>query len=177
MIELNLLNNLSQLKDYDIHVFDPIIFDDVRGNLTVRAEDKLPDDFPFSNHFSYKSTASHKNVARGLHWQKNTAPIIKYIDLKKGSLYTILLDTRTNKGVIFNWTSEMGKIIKVSQYYAHGFYCIQDAEFSYICKGKYSTQDETTFNVFPSVCRIMGLDTPLISEKDSVFPELPVKII
>lgn len=177
MIELKLLNDISQLSDYSIRVFEPIVFDDVRGNLTVRAEDKLPGNFPFAEHFSYKLTASHKNVARGLHWQKNTAPIIKYIDLKKGSLYTILLDTRTNKGVIFKWTSEMAKIIKVSQYHAHGFYCLENSEFSYICKGKYSTQDETTFNIFPSVCKIMGLNKPLISEKDSVFPELPVKII
>lgn len=177
MIKLTNICSISELKNHNIHVFDPLIFEDSRGHLTVRAEDQLPDNFPYVNYFSYKSTSSQKNVARGLHWQKNDAPIIKYIDLKKGSLFTVLVDTRINEGVIFNWTSDMGKIIRVSQHHAHGFYCVEDSEFSYICKGKYSTQHETTFNIFPSVCKTMGFDKPMISEKDSVFPELDVEII
>lgn len=177
MIKIKHICGISQLQNHGIQVFDPMTFDDNRGYLTVRAEDNMPENFPYVNYFSYKSTFSNQHVARGLHWQNDSAPIIKYIDLKKGSLFTVLVDMRTSEGVIFNWDSNTNKIIRVPQFHAHGFYCIEDSEFSYICKGKYSPADETTINVFPSVCRSLNLDSPLISEKDSKFPEVEVEII
>ena len=166
----------DQLKDYDIQIFAPLIFDDDRGQMTVRIEDQLPDKFLYGDYFSFKSTKSHTHVARGLHWQNSNHPVIKYIDLKQGHMHTVLLDTNTNQGVIFHWTDTIGKIIKIPENFAHGFYCVTDCVFQYICKGKYSTADEVTFNVFPSICKIMDLPRPLLSEKDSAYPKIEVII-
>ena len=118
-VKIHSITDISQLADHDIHVFDPLLFKDSRGQMTVRAEDTIPEDFPYSNYFSYKFTTSETGVARGLHWQHTTTPIIKYIDLRKGSLYTVLVDTRTEEGIIFKWTSDVGKIIKVSEHHDH----------------------------------------------------------
>tara|TARA_E500000318_G_C3546670_1_gene207010 strand:- start:713 stop:1270 length:558 start_codon:yes stop_codon:yes gene_type:complete len=175
-VKIHTVTDISQLADHNIHVFDPLLFKDSRGQITVRAEDTISKDFPYSNYFSYKLSTSEAGVARGLHWQRTTTPIIKYIDLRKGSLYTVLVDTRTEEGIIFKWTSDIGKIIKVSEHHAHGFYCTQDTEFSYICKGKYDPQEETTFNVFPSICRQIKLPEPLLSHKDAGYPEIEVQL-
>ena len=68
----------------------------------------------------------------------------------------------------------MNVSILFNENYAHGFISLKPTIFKYICLGKYSESNEITYNVFPSISKLLNLGKLSQSKKDAQYPSLEV---
>ena len=174
-IELLYLENPKLITDLLIH--DGKRFEDSRGYLDIEFEIHNLNSMSHSKSLSLKKSSSARGIARGLHWQNLKSPQTKIIKVLKGEILVCLVNMEhKNKGFLFRYSENDNFSIEISSNFAHGFYTFKPTTFQYLCIGKYSEINETTLNLFPSICEQLKIDEVEISSKDSAFPSLPVKI-
>lgn len=156
MISLNKIPTPAKSKSFK--------FPDLRGHLIVNLE---IDDL-ISNSLSIKTSFSKKNVFRGLHYQPENVAQTKYIRVLSGKILDFVYDMKKNDGQIKYF--ELGPsdgYIKIDSFLAHGFYALEDVEFTYICIGPYSKQQEKTISILNMLSKI-GINNPILSEYDKI---------
>ena len=119
---------------------------------------------------------SHKNVLRGLHFQK-LFPQTKLINCLKGKIFDVCVDMRKSSSTYGDWFGQ--ELSDVNNYqllipagFAHGYYVMSDyAEISYKCTEVYHPDDE--FGVLwndPNLNIKWPCDAPILSDKDKKWP-------
>ncbi|MFC3813131.1 dTDP-4-dehydrorhamnose 3,5-epimerase [Lacihabitans lacunae] len=119
---------------------------------------------------------STKGVLRGLHFQKAPFAQGKLVRVIKGSVLDVAVDLRPNsptfgKHETFLLTAENQKMVYVPEGFAHGFYTIEEAIFSYKCTNLYDKASEggIIWND-PTLNIDWNATEPLVSEKDMELP-------
>lgn len=154
---------------HDVLVVKHGKYGDNRGYLNCLIESNDSEQFPG---YSLKMSQSKKNVARGLHWQKPTAPQEKVITLLRGAILDVLLnlDPRSpefGQAYRFELTAEDGVSLIIPAHYGHGFVALAETDFLYLCKGKYSAQDELSLRIVDYLIDVIPAQDLILSEKDA----------
>lgn len=170
------INDISK-KNTDIRVFNHEVFSDARGSISIRFEGIMPQST--ENFISFKESISRKMTARGFHYQKDPYSQSKIIFVEKGEILDFFFDTNDENKKIYCLRIEekMNKSLLIPKNYAHGFIALKKTKFKYLCIGEYSEKHEETFNILPSIAKIMNLKNLILSEKDSSYPLLDIKNI
>lgn len=168
----------------DVQIFDQEIFEDERGNINLLCEDQL-NKIQYTG-FSSKITSSKANVARGMHWQNQSAPQIKAITVLQGTIIDFLINLDANSSEFGNFYSfkldaEDNKTIIIPSHYGHGLLALNKVKFFYSCFGKYSPSDEISINLIDLISNntSLSIDEIIVSKKDSeakLFSEWETKI-
>ena len=126
-------------------------------------------------------SVSHKNVLRGLHYQKEPFSQAKLIQVICGRVTDVVVDLRKNsstfgKHLKMELSSERRQMLYIPRGMAHGFLCHEDnTVFKYKCDNYYRPEAECgiLFND-PGLGIEWGVpDSELIlSEKDLLLPTL-----
>ena len=170
------LNNPYELENLGIKVFKNIDFEDLRGTLKVKFEGYIDKEEKF---ISYKSSSSLPNVARGLHYQSPPYHQKKIINVSQGSILDVIYNVKEGKQTMYmvELKSSDNLSVEIPGGFAHGFLSLDMVKFNYICFGEYSEIHETTYNVFPSIANLLNIKNPLMSVKDSSFPEINLDLL
>ncbi len=155
-----------------IEIF-PKVFHDERGffletyKKSSFAENGINKSFVQSN-----QSFSKKGVLRGLHMQKEPFAQGKLVMVISGRVLDVAVDLRPNSPTFgqyekFTLSSEINNMVYIPEGFAHGFYTIEDAVFSYKCTNVYDKASElgiiwndTTLNID------WEAESPIVSEKD-----------
>lgn len=160
--------NPQNLKNMNlgIEVFENLSFKDDRGSLNVNFEGEISKSFNF---ISIKESSSKPLTGRGLHHQENPFGQHKIISLEKGSILDFSFDTEKNDKQIYCLLldSSMNISIHFPERFAHGFITLTETKFKYTCIGKYIEEKEITYNVLPSISKLLKLGDISLSKKDS----------
>lgn len=159
-------------------IIEPTVFGDDRGyffesfNLQKWKEQlgEVPD-FIQDN-----ESMSHKNVLRGLHFQKPPFAQGKLVRVVKGSVLDVAVDIRKDSptyGQHFKMVlSEKNKLqLYVPEGFAHGFLTLEDNTiFNYKCTNLYNKESEGGLMWNDKDLNIdWRVLTPILSEKDEVY--------
>ena len=163
----------------EVIVFAPPVFSDSRGYFLETYQQKkyveLGINLPFVQDNQSYST---KNVLRGLHFQLRH-PQAKLVRVTQGTVFDVAVDIRRNSPTFGKWhgeilSAENRKQMYVPENFAHGFCVLSDsAEFLYKCSDFYVPGDEAglIWND-PQLGIKWPIDTPNLSDKDAVLPNL-----
>lgn len=170
------INKISSVLE-DVIVFDQNTFNDNRGSLSIKFEGK--NNQIDSNFFSLKESISNRFAARGLHHQIEPYGQDKIIFVEDGEILDFFFDTTDKKKNIYcvRLESNINKSLFIPKNYAHGFIALKKTKFKYLCFGKYSEEHEVTYNIFPSISKMMNLNEIILSEKDSSYPKIKINKI
>ncbi|MCX2718537.1 dTDP-4-dehydrorhamnose 3,5-epimerase [Lentiprolixibacter aurantiacus] len=162
-------------------VLEPIIYKDSRGDFMetfhkAELEEALgyPIDFVQDN-----QSVSHKNVLRGLHFQRGKHAQAKLGRVIQGSALDVVVDLRKEspsfgKTVTIELTGENRLQIFIPKGVAHGFLALENQTvFSYKCDAYYNRESEAgiLYND-PDLCIDWGIpdEDLILSEKDRALP-------
>lgn len=153
----------------DVTVIKHAKFADTRGYLNCLIESNDSETFAG---YSLKMSHSKKNVARGLHWQKLTAPQEKVITLLRGAILDVLLNLNPRspefgQAYRFELKAEDGVSLVIPAHYGHGFVALAETDFLYLCKGKYSAKDELSLRIVDYLNEVIPVQDLILSEKDA----------
>jgi dTDP-4-dehydrorhamnose 3,5-epimerase len=118
---------------------------------------------------------STKGVLRGLHYQKAPFGQGKLVRVISGKVLDVAVDLRPNsptygqhEKVVLD--AELNNMFYVPPGFAHGFYTIEDAIFSYKCTNVYNKESEGGILWNDPYLNIdWGVSEPNVSEKDLVL--------
>lgn len=164
-----------------LYVIKPDVFGDHRGWFTesyskIKFDDLgIEYDFVQDNH-SYSSKAG---VLRGLHFQNNPKAQTKLIRCTKGKILDVVVDLRKNSSTFLKWYSvelsdENFLQLLIPKGFAHGFLTLtDDVEVQYKVDQYYSKEHDRSIRFDdPSMGIDWGIDSPILSDKDSSAPLL-----
>lgn len=166
--------NVIKTELNDCFLIEPTVFNDDRGFFLETFQAKryaeligINDPFVQDNY-----SHSHKNVLRGLHFQKNN-PQGKLVRVTQGEVYDVALDIRKDSSTCGQWISvilsgDNKKQLWIPPGFAHGFVVLSDnADFEYKCTDFYDPLDEgcIIWND-PDLNISWPIDNPIISNKD-----------
>ena len=123
-------------------------------------------------------TKSVQNTLRGLHFQVQY-PQAKILRCLKGKVFDVAVDIRQDSPYFGKWVGE--ELSEENRYqlyipegFAHGYYVMSEtAEIVYKCSEIYHPQDEQGIRWDdPDIAINWPGDSPILSEKDKVFPLL-----
>lgn len=170
-----------------VFLIEPKVFSDPRGfffesyHLAKFAEMGIRDEFVQDNH-----SRSAKGVLRGLHYQLQR-PQAKLCRVIEGRALDVVADIRVGSPTFAKCVSAVLSVEQCNQIYippgfAHGFLALSDSvQFLYKCSEFYNADDENGIIWNDPVLNISwGIDSPLLSEKDSKYlslKETPVKLL
>ena len=119
---------------------------------------------------------SIKGVLRGLHFQTDPFGQGKLVRVISGSVLDVAVDLRPNSLTfgqyeIFTLTGENKKMVYIPSGFAHGFYTIEDAIFSYKCTQLYNKASENGILWNDPTLNInWRIANPIVSLKDLELP-------
>ena len=162
-----------------VYELRPKIFGDARGffmetyHRTKFADLGIGDTFVQDNH-----SCSAKGTLRGLHYQLQR-PQAKLCRVVEGEALDVVVDIRVGSPQFGKWTSVLLSATIQNQIYvptgfAHGFLALTNSvQFLYKCSDFYDPGDERgiLWND-PDLSINWGINSPIISEKDSKNPRL-----
>lgn len=171
--------NFISTKLEGVKIIEPKIFEDNRGHFfefyhkEKFADNGIHDDFVQSNH-SY----SKKNTLRGLHFQDPKSQG-KLVRCSSGKILDVAVDIRKDSKNFGIWVSQILSSENLLQIYipdgfAHGFLVLSDfAHVSYQCTELYYQKyDKGLIWNDPTLNIDWGINNPILSKKDSLFPKL-----
>lgn len=115
---------------------------------------------------------STKGVLRGLHFQKGEAAQGKLVRVISGKILDVAVDLRPESATFGKYhsvilDSEKQNMFYVPEGFAHGFYVIEDAVFTYKCTNYYNKEAEGNLVWNDKDINIeWNAQTPCLSEKD-----------
>ncbi len=160
-------------------LFEPRVFSDSRGYFQETWSNQRYIDAGIKIPFVQDNVSfSSKGTLRGLHFQNPNCQG-KLVQALKGKIIDIALDIRLGsktfgKSVSAELTEENHRQLYIPPGFAHGFCVLSEtALFSYKCTDYYSQPSEggVIFND-PDLGIDWLVDSPLLSDKDLVFPRL-----
>lgn len=121
-------------------------------------------------------SVSHKNVLRGLHFQKPPFAQAKLVRVISGKALDIAVDIRKNSKTYGKWDSCLLESSKNNMFYipegfAHGFLSLDDNTiFSYKCSNIYNKESENGILWNDEKLAIdWSITNPIVSDKDIIL--------
>ena len=160
--------------------FQPRIFHDERGwFLETFKKSLFAEILPGIEFKQGNQSFSRKGALRGLHLQKQPYQQGKLVRVISGKVLDVIVDIRQDSATYGKWYStildaERQNMMYVPEGFAHGFYTLEDAVFSYMCTNEYNKESEEgiIWND-PDLNIDWQLDgEPNVSEKDLILPKL-----
>jgi len=170
-------NQFKSLIFPEIIVFTPRKFEDNRGIFFENFNfiDFKKEKGIFFEIIQENISFSHKNVLRGLHFQKGKMAQSKLLNVIKGSIYDVIVDIRPNSKNFGKWISyKLNDLINESIYipigFAHGFLALEEyTKVSYKVDNFYCKSAECSIVWSDKKLNINWLiENPVISNKDKV---------
>jgi dTDP-4-dehydrorhamnose 3,5-epimerase len=165
----------------ELIVIEPRVFKDSRGwfyeSYSVRNVEPsgIKDVFIQDNH----SYSAKKGVIRGLHYQSPPFDQSKLVRCTSGSVLDVAVDIRYGSPNYAKWfglvlSAENRKQLYIPRGFAHGFLTLEDdTEVQYKVDNFYSAEHDRGIRYDDKDIGIeWGVDSPLLSEKDSKAPYL-----
>ena len=164
--------NIIESLPTDVTVISHLKFLDDRGFLNCLLEN---DKNEYFDGYSLKMSSSKKNVARGMHWQNVSAKQEKAITVLSGSILDVLINLDSNSSEFkqvyrFELDAKDGITLVIPPHYAHGFLALEEVDFLYLCKGKYSPENEVTIRMVGFINDIVAPQDLILSNKDLAAP-------
>lgn len=158
----------------------PQIFGDQRGYFFESfRQDKLNEVTGGLSFVQDNESYSTAGVLRGLHFQTGDHAQGKLVRVIQGKVLDVAVDLRPNSVTFGEWCSVVLDADKHNLFYvppgfAHGFYTLEEAIFSYKCTSYYHKESEGGILWNDTDLKIdWKLQTePLVSEKDLILPTL-----
>lgn len=171
-----------EIKFFDIPglvEFIPRIHGDSRGYFFESYREDVLKKAGISSQFVQDNQSySTLGVLRGLHYQKAPFAQAKLVRVITGKVLDIAVDIRTGSPTFGKWQgvvldAALGNSFYVPEGFAHGFYTIEDAIFSYKCTHYYNKESEggLLWND-PALGIEWNAENPLVSDKDLTLPLL-----
>lgn len=121
---------------------------------------------------------SQKGTVRGLHFQRAPFAQAKLVRVISGKVLDVVVDLRRGSktfGAVFSTILDatVNNQLYIPAGFAHGFSVLEDAVFSYKCSNYYNKASEggILWND-PALGIDWGVDEPIISDKDQIWPTL-----
>jgi len=165
----------------ELIVIEPKVFQDSRGwffeSYSVRNVKPYSIDVEFvqDNH----SFSDKKGVIRGLHYQAPPFDQSKLVRCTRGSVLDVAVDIRYGSPNFAKWfgivlSAENKKQLFIPKGFAHGFLTLEDdCEVQYKVDNFYSSEHDRGIRYNDMDIGIeWGIDSPLLSDKDSKAPYL-----
>jgi dTDP-4-dehydrorhamnose 3,5-epimerase len=157
----------------------PRIFEDARGYFFESYQYDLFKKNGISEIFVQDNQSfSDEGVLRGLHFQREPFAQGKLVRVISGKVLDVAVDLRPNSPTYGHYDSvvldaKLNNMFYVPPGFAHGFYTIEAAIFSYKCTNLYHKESEggIIWND-PQLNIDWGTSSPNVSEKDLILPEL-----
>jgi dTDP-4-dehydrorhamnose 3,5-epimerase len=162
-----------------ILLIEPLVYSDNRGFFLESFEKEryrelgIADEFIQDNH-----SRSARNILRGLHFTKKK-PQAQVLTVMRGKIYDVVVDIRKDSPTYGEWlgielSDEGPRQIYMTHGFAHGFCVLSDyADLHYKVSQRYDPNDEGGLAWNDPYIRInWPIKTPLVSEKDSLHPQL-----
>lgn len=122
-------------------------------------------------------SVSHKNVLRGLHFQKPPFAQAKLVRAVAGRVLDVIVDIRKasptyGKHLARELSADQNNLLYVPEGFAHGFLALEkNSVFLYKCSDYYHYESESGLCWNDSDLNIdWGVKEPLISDKDQILP-------
>ncbi|MCA9364466.1 MAG: dTDP-4-dehydrorhamnose 3,5-epimerase [Candidatus Moranbacteria bacterium] len=159
-------------------IIEPDIFADDRGHFSETFSTQKYKDIGIDETFTQDNMSlSHKNVLRGLHYQKPPYAQGKLVSVLSGSVLDVAVDMRQEsptKGqyVAVELSSKNHKQFWIPSGFAHGFLSLEDDTiFTYKCTNYYNKESESGIRWDDPVITIdWPTKTPIVSHKDQELP-------
>lgn len=168
-----------QFEKFDIEglvLIKPKVFEDKRGffmetysKKLFKEEAGIDVEFVQDNH-----SRSSRGILRGLHYQAPPMAQDKLVRVTSGEVLDVVVDIRKDSPTYGKWQSvklsgENKHMFFVPKGFAHGFLVLSDTcDFQYKVSNYYSPQDEGGIAWDdPELGIDWGIDSPIVSEKDS----------
>lgn len=165
----------------ELVVIEPRVFKDGRGwfyeSYSLRNVEPfgIRDVFVQDNH----SYSAKKGVIRGLHYQAPPMDQSKLVRCTAGSVLDVAVDIRHGSPTYSKWfgvvlSSENRRQLYIPRGFAHGFITLEDdCEVQYKVDSFYSAEHDRNIRYDdPDIGIEWGIDSPLLSDKDSKAPYL-----
>lgn len=172
--------NITKPKIEGLIVIEPTVFGDDRGYFFESFNQKRWEEI-FDNPPKFvqdNESLSHKNVLRGLHFQRPPHAQGKLVRVVRGSVLDVAVDLRANSSTygehfLIKLTAENKKQFYIPEGFAHGFLTLEDNTiFSYKCTNFYMKESEGGLMWNDKDLSIdWKVNNPLISDKDKVYPK------
>lgn len=161
-----------------LKILEPKVFEDIRGQFVKTFTDEF---FKLQGlDINIKETyysISHKNVIRGMHFQKPPDEHIKLVYVPQGEIIDVVLDIRKNSpsyGKFFEikLSAENNKVLIIPKGLAHGFKSLKNnTNVTYMQTSCYSPNNDKGIN-YNSFGFDWKCSNPKLSDRDLSFPSL-----
>ena len=165
----------------DVILITPKVFSDDRGFFeeTYKKSEfnslNLGATFVQDNH-----SFSRKHTLRGLHFQNPPDAQGKLVRCIKGKILDVAVDLRIGSPYFGKWisaalTDENHRMLWIPEGFAHGFLAMDDSHVEYKVTREYSKDSEAgiIWND-PNLNIFWGVNEPLVSIKDTLWPHLEI---
>lgn len=129
---------------------------------------------------------SRRGVLRGLHFQRPPAEHGKLVGVTRGRVYDVVVDLRRGSPTYLRWLGvelgdESAQMLWVPRGFAHGFLTLsEEADVLYQLDGPHAPEheggvrfDDPAIGVdWARRCAAIGIDRPILSERDAHLPLL-----
>ncbi len=158
----------------------PVVHEDVRGFFleTFQAERYAKAAGIHSPFVQDNFSHSHKNVLRGLHFQR-TRPQGRLVRVVYGEIFDVVVDIRADSASLGSWESfilsdKNHKELWIPPGFAHGFLSLsKSVGLEYKCTEYYDASDEECIRWNdPELGIPWPVDDPILSERDAAGKDL-----
>lgn len=172
---------IAKTKLDGVVVLEPDVFGDYRGFFMESwSKRKLEElglfyDFVQDNH----SSSTVKGTLRGIHFQRGYKAQAKLVRCTRGAVLDVAVDLRPSSSTYKHWvsvelSSENKKQLMIPRGFGHGFVTLTDnVEFLYKADNYYAPEADGGIRWNdPELGIEWGVESPILSEKDSISPFL-----
>ena len=160
-------------------IITPRVFEDERGFFKETFNEEEFKKNGINIHWlQINQSRSSKGVLRGLHWQKEPYGQDKLVRVVRGAVLDVAVDIRKDsptfgKYAMVQLSEDNHKMFLLPQGFAHGFVALTDiVDFEYMVGGNQYNKESERAILWndPDLDIQWGIDSPIISEKDSKAP-------
>lgn len=164
-----------------VYIIEPQVFGDHRGFFMESWSQRsfaaagLHYDFVQDNH----SSSTERGTLRGIHFQRGEAAQTKLVRCTKGAVLDVAVDLRGRSPSYRRWivvelSGENKRQLLIPKGFGHGFLTLtDDVEFLYKVDSPYAPEADGGIRWNdPELGVEWGIETPILSEKDSGSPYL-----
>ena len=170
----------KKLNIEDVYYIETEFFCDERGNFIemFKSTDfkKIGIDKPF---VQMNRSKNHKNVIRGMHYQRNPYSQDRLISVLSGEIFDVAVDIRKGSPTYRKWTAinlsaEKRNMLYVPQGFAHGFCALTEgAEICYLSTAIYAPEYKASIAWDdPDLAIDWPTKNPILIDKDKNLPML-----
>jgi len=165
----------------DVYIVEPAVFGDHRGffmeSWSKRAFEEMGLHYDFVQ--DNQSSSTVKGTLRGIHFQRGEKAQAKLVRCTRGAVLDVAVDLRTSSPSYKKWVAvelsvENKRQLLIPRGFGHGFLTLtDDVEFLYKADNFYAPEADGGIRWNdPELAVDWGVDSPILSDKDSKSPFL-----